>query len=262
MNSLSMLFEISDKNQSIAFSVIVFVFIGLIILSIVIQNKFRKTTTHYSTKTSTSNKTGAEVARLILKENNITDVEIVKSRETKRGYIDNFNPTNKVITLSASVYDSTSLTAIAIASHEVGHAIQYNKGTGLIKLRTKMVMPVMIVSRIGSAIFQLGFSVFFFSMIFGTTMDFNTLFWFLIPGLIISGATLLFNLVTLPVEYDASKRAKQNLLNLNIISDKNDEEYEGVNKILSLAAKTYFVALLSTLTTFLMYILMILGSRR
>jgi len=171
MNQLTILFGLSETLESQIYILLIVIFIALIIFSFAIQSKFKKTTTYYSAKASTSNKTGAEVARMILKENGITDVQVVKSGNTNRGFIDNFNPMNKVVTLSSSIYDSTSLTAIAIASHEVGHAIQYNKGTVLIKIRTRMVKPVAIVSQIGSFIFQIGFSIFFFALLIGSSFN-------------------------------------------------------------------------------------------
>ncbi len=233
--------------------------IVLMIVGVVVQNKFNKTAVKYSAIPTKNGKTAAEVARLILEEHNIEGIVIARGKSVQ--FSDNFNPQNKTVTLSQSVYDSTSIAAIAIAAHEVGHVIQYSKQTTLIKIRTTLVKPVMITQQIGAMIFQMGFMFALFGLIFvGTTAPF-WIWSILIAGAVMAGASFIFSLVTLPVEYDASKRAKENLVKLGIISEKNDEEYKGAEKVLSAAAKTYLVGFLSALTSLLFYIFLIIAAR-
>ena len=235
--------------------IILLVLIFLMGLSFGVQSAFRKTSTKYAAINSKSHKTGSEVARMILNKHGIIDVQIIKGN-TKE-YADNFNPQTKIVTLSNSVYDSTSISAIAIAAHEVGHAIQYAKQGFLIKARTALVGPVMVVQRIGSIIFQVGMLIAIFT--FGS----NPLVSLAIigAGVVMFGFSSLFNLVTLPIEFDASKKGKQNLLDLGIISEKDSEEYEGVSKVLNKAAMTYVVGFLVSFAMFLYFLLIILSRR-
>ncbi len=237
--------------------IILGVFLFLMILGIVVSSRFRKTVVKYSAIPSKNNQTAAEVAKKILEENNISGINII--RGDSHEFNDNFNPQTKTVTLSKSVYDSTSIAAIAIAAHEVGHVIQYAQQTKLIKARTALVKPVMVTQQIGAMIMQIGFLFLLFAMVSGGSMWYALI---LVAGLIVSSASFIFSLVTLPVEYDASRRAKQNLIDLGIIKDKEDQDYKGADKVLSAAAKTYLVGFLSSLTSLLFYILMIFLSTR
>ncbi len=227
-------------------------FLFLMILGAVVSSKFKKTVVKYSAVPSKNNETAAQVAKRILEENNISGVNII--RGASHDFSDNYNPQTNTITLSKSVYDSTSIAAISIAAHEVGHVIQYSRQTKLIKVRTSLIKPVMITQQVGGAIMQIGFIFLLFAMATGGSLWFGM---FLVAGLLVSSASFIFSLVTLPVEYDASKRAKANLVALGVIKNKEDEEYKGADKVLSAAAKTYVVGFLSSLTSLLFYILMI-----
>ncbi len=235
--------------------IILLVLIFLMGLSFGVQSAFRKTSSRFAAVDSKSNKTGAQVARMILDKHGINDVQVV--RGNTREYADNFNPQTKVVTLSSSVYDSSSIAAIAIASHEVGHAIQYSKQGFLIKARTALVGPVMIVQQIGSAILQIGMLIAIFT--FGSAPLASLAI--IGAGAVMFGFSSLFNLVTLPIEFDASKKGKQNLLDLGIISEKDSDEYEGVSKVLNKAAMTYVVGFLVSFTMFTYFLLIILSRR-
>ena len=154
------------------------------------------------------------------------------------------------------VYNSSSVSAMAIAAHECGHAIQWHKKSVLIRVRDAMVAPVGVATKIGQAMFSMFLLVI---LIFSTG---GVFIWFTLAGLILYMATGLFQLVTLPVEFDASRRAKNELTELGYLSTEND--IKGTKGVLNAAAMTYVVAFLMTATILLMFIvrfLMILRSR-
>jgi Zn-dependent membrane protease YugP len=177
---------------------------------------------------ATSNITGAEAAREILQAAQIGDVEVVEIND----YLgDHYDPTNKRLCLSTNVYNTPSVAALGIAAHETGHAIQHAKAYGPLKLRMKIVPLTMVVSRILPFVIIGGF-------IFHMT------------GLITLGIycyliLLAFQLITLPVEFDASRRAKIILQQMGIVQP--GQEVAGVNNVLNAAALTYVAAFIATL---------------
>jgi len=158
---------------------------------------------------------------------------------------DHFSPKEKVIRLSDSVYDSTSVAAAGVAAHECGHAMQYASGYGAIKLRNAIIP----ISRIGS-----GLSVPL--ILIGFVFNFESL---ITVGILFFGAAVLFQLITLPVEFNASRRATNTLVEAGIIGD---DEVRPVKKVLSAAAMTYVAALAVSLAQFLRLILLFSGGRR
>ena len=191
---------------------------------------------------ASSNITGAECAREILQAAQIQDVDVV---ETNDFLGDHYDPTSKKLCLSSNVFRTPSVAALGIAAHETGHAIQHAKAYAPLKMRMAIVPVTMIASQ------MLPFVIF------------GGLF-FRISGLITLGIycyliLLVFQLVTLPVEFDASRRAKIILREMGII--QQGQEAAGVNKVLNAAALTYVAAFIAALGN-LLWLLSIRGDRR
>jgi Zn-dependent membrane protease YugP len=174
----------------------------------------------------------------------------VTIRETNGTLTDNYDPSTKTLNLSSGVYRSPSVAAAGVAAHESGHAIQDLEGYSPLKIRSLMVPSVKIGSWLGPIIFMIGL---FMSSATGTTIA-----WI---GLALFTATAVFSLVTLPVEIDASNRAKAWLAGSGVIYSS---EIEGVHKVLDAAAWTYVAAAIQALTTVLYYLFLLSGrsSRR
>ena len=195
-----------------------------------VKSNFRK----YSAMRSVRGITGAQVAAELLREAGIRDVTI----ERHKGYLsDHYNPLSKTLSLSDEVYNSTSVAAIGIASHEAGHALQHAQNYKPLWLRSMLVPTANIGSKLGYGAMLLGL--------------------FIHPSLVLVGAVLfsavlLFQLVTLPVEFNATNRAKALVSGREIIHPR---EREGIDKVLNAAALTYVAAVVSTLLT-LLYFLM------
>jgi len=196
----------------------------------------------YSQVRSRTGYTAAQAADIMLRNAGIQNVEIVPVQ----GHLsDHYDPTNKRLALSENVYNSTSVAALGIACHEAGHAIQ--DATGYVGLRATSLL--FKPAAIGS---QLGMIVIFLGLVLG----FKGL---ALVGLIAFGAFLAFQLVTLPVEFDATARAKREIINAGIIYP---DEREGVDRVLNAAALTYVAAAFTTILYFLYYGSMILGGSR
>jgi len=206
------------------------------------QIKVKSTYNKYSQVRSYTGATGAQVARHILDDNGLQDVGIQQVGGMLSDYYD---PRTKVLNLSQGVFQSNSIAAAGVAAHESGHAIQDRAGYGPMKIRSLMVPSVQLGSWLGPIIF-----------IIGLLLQAPTLEWI---GLILFAATALFALVTLPVELDASKRAKQSLVSSGVLLET---EIPGVNAVLSAAALTYVAAALQSISTLLYYLLLIFGGRR
>lgn len=197
-----------------------------------VQGNFRK---GLKIKAS-SGMTGLEVARRILDSEGLSDVRIELSR---RGALsDHYDPTARVIRLSEPVYRGSSIASLAVAAHEVGHAIQHANRYSMLVLRHKLVP----VANIGSQLAP-------FLLIGGFLLQWGNLIGI---GIILFSAAVLFQLVTLPVEFDASKRARNKLLQLGLITN---QEERGVGKVLNAAALTYVASTLIALLELIKYIL-------
>lgn len=192
------------------------------IIAMIAQAKVSSTFNKYSKVTNVRGITGADVAQKILNLYGIYDVKIER---VSGNLTDHFDPRTKVIRLSDNVYSSTSVAALGVAAHETGHAIQHNKGYLPIKLRNT-VLPV---ANIGS-------SLAFPLVILGIIFSYPTLVNF---GIILFSAVVVFQIVTLPVEFNASRRAVSIMESQYILSD---EELGGAKKVLSAAAMTYVAA--------------------
>lgn len=199
-------------------------FFASLIISFSVKYNFKK----YSKEQSSSNISGAEAAYKILRSQNINDVTIVAIDGT---LTDNYNPTKKTLNLSKEVFYGRSVSAIAVASHECGHAIQHAQNYPLMNLR-KTIVPLTNISSYLS----------YFSIMIGIILERSGLITF---GAILFSVIVLFNLVTLPVEIDASKRALTLTTELNLFT--TDQEYKNGKKVLTAAGLTYFIALVSAI---------------
>ena len=186
---------------------------------------------------ATSNITGAEAAREILAAAKINDVQVV---ETNDFLGDHYDPTSKRLCLSTNVYSTPSVAALGIAAHETGHAIQHAAAYAPLKLRMAIVPVTAFASNILWFVFIAGF---FFHM---TGLIKIALLCFLVM--------IVFQLITLPVEFDASRRAKIILQQMGMV--QAGQEMTGVNKVLNAAALTYVAALVATIGQFLYYFLL------
>ncbi|MCB0132936.1 MAG: zinc metallopeptidase, partial [Caldilineaceae bacterium] len=190
----------------------------------------------YSKVRSATGINGAQAARRILDANGLQNVTV----ERVNGFLsDHYDPRSKTLRLSPQVYETPSLAAVGVAAHEAGHAIQDKDGYAPLRLRSAMVPTVQFGSWLGPIIFMIGL---FMSAAVG-----NSIAWL---GLAIFGATAVFAVVTLPVEFDASKRAKQLLVSQGILAP---QEMQGVNSVLDAAALTYVAAALQAILQVLYY---------
>lgn len=212
------------------------------IISVIAQIKVSSTFDKYSKMTTARGLSGYGAARRILDANGLSHVKI----EQVRGNLtDHYDPRANVIRLSESVYHATSPAAIGVAAHEAGHAIQYAKNYFPISLRAKMIK----VTNIGS---MLAMPIFFIGLIL-TYPPLTTI------GILLYSLVTIFQLVTLPVEFDASSRAMGSLSSMNIL---NGDELTASKKVLSAAAMTYVAALLTSVLTLLRLILLSNNRRR
>lgn len=211
------------------------------IISLIAQWRVNSAFSKYSRVASMSGTTGAQAARMILQSNGINDVSV---QRISGKLTDHYNPSTKVLNLSESVYGSTSVAAIGVAAHECGHAIQHARGYFPLSLRTALVP----VANIGS---QLSW-VF---IIVGAILSFNQTL--ITIGIIMFSAAVLFQLVTLPVEFNASARALEQLESNGILYR---DEVSQTRKVLSAAALTY-VAAAATAILQLLRLIILFGGR-
>ncbi|MDD3392148.1 MAG: zinc metallopeptidase [Bacilli bacterium] len=214
------------------------ILLGIIGFVIVLyaQSKVSKAFRNYRKVKINSDLTGFEVARQILDANGLSNVHIV---EIKGELTDHYDPTRKVLRLSKDIFHGTSIASTAVAAHEVGHAIQDKEGYIYMKIRAALVPVVNFVS-------YAGYFVLFISIFFGAMAYFKI-------GIIIVLATIIFQLITLPVEFDASKRANEQLKKLRLIEIYEEKH---IKDMLSAAAFTYVASLVSSLLSLLRLILM------
>jgi Zn-dependent membrane protease YugP len=196
----------------------------------------------YSRVRSRTGYTAAQAADIMLHQAGINNVEIVPVQ----GHLsDHYDPVNKRLALSENVYNSTSVAALGIACHEAGHAIQDATGYAGLRATSMLFKPASIGSQFG-----------LIAIVLGIVLGFKFL---AIGGLVVFGAFLAFQLVTLPVEFDATARAKREIINAGIIYP---DEREGVDRVLNAAALTYVAAAFTTILYFLYYGSMVLGGSR
>jgi hypothetical protein len=206
------------------------------------QLKVKGAINKYSKIRTIAGFTGAQVARKMLDSNGMSDVRI---EETNGILTDHYDPRSNTLRLSSNNFRGISIAAAGIAAHEAGHAIQDELNYAPLKIRAFMVPSVQIGSWLGPIIF-----------IGGLLINWINLAWL---GVAIFGVTAVFSLVTLPVEFNASNRAKAWLSTSGVIYQ---QENEGIKKVLDAAALTYVAAAIQAITTLLYYVFLLTGSRR
>jgi Zn-dependent membrane protease YugP len=216
-------------------------FVGIsLIVSMILKSKFSK----YSKIPLANGMSGKEVAEKMLRENGIYDVEVTASQ----GFLsDHYNPANKTVNLSPEVYQGRSISAAAVAAHECGHAVQHATAYSWLMMRSRLVPIVQVTSNLVNIILLVGVIL---AASGNTTL--------LLVGIGLMAVTVLFTLITLPVEFDASNRALEWLNRTNIT---NGTEYPKAKDALKWAAMTYVVAALAAVVTLVQYIMIYLGSR-
>ena len=213
-----------------------------LLLGLYAQAKVKGSFNKYSKVRTSNGMTGAEVARQVLDANGLQNVTI---NQVRGNLSDHYDPRKKTLNLSQSVYGTPSVAAAGVAAHEAGHAIQDAKHYGPLKLRAFMVPTVQLGSWLGPIVFMVG-------LLFNSEN-------LAAIGLIAFAATALFAIVTIPVELDASKRAKTILSSSGILYSG---EMAGVNAVLDAAALTYVAGAVQALSTLLYYLMLFSGSRR
>lgn len=208
------------------YSLDVILMLIIIVLPLYANIKINSTYSKYSKKQNSGKLTGKEVAEKILEMNELSNVKVGRINGS---LTDHYDPRNKTISLSDGIYNSDSISACAVAAHEVGHAIQDKERYSMLVFRSKLVPVVNFTSRLSSI---LVFSGFIFD-----------LFNFITIGAILLTVGLFFQLITLPVEFDASKRAKEELQKCGLI-EKQDTK--GATKVLKAAAFTYVSGFLAS----------------
>ena len=216
-------------------------FAVIMLLPLYAQMKVSSTYRKFSEVSSQRGMTGAQVARMILDHHGLTDVRVVP---TQGVLSDHYNPATKTVALSESNYYESSLAGIAVAAHEVGHAIQHKEAYSFLTLRAKLVPVANISSNMSWLFVMIG--------IFASSSG------FLLMGIVLLLAGVLFQVVTLPVEFDASKRAMNEVVSLGIIG--NNEE-TGARKVLNAAALTYVAATAVAVLELLRLVLIYTGMR-
>lgn len=216
------------------------VFLGIII-TLVAQIFVSSSYSKYKKVKNKNGLTGFEVARKILDENGLQNIHIV---EIKGNLTDHYDPSRKVVRLSTEIFNGTSIASTSVAAHECGHAIQDKDNYNFMRIRGKLVPIVNLSSK-------LGYLAVFIGIIF-------SLFDLAIFGIILLLAMLLFELITLPVEFDASNRAAKQIENLNLLEEKEKDQSK---TMLRAAAFTYVAALVTTLLEILRLFLLATNRR-
>ena len=210
-----------------------------------LKGKFKK----YAQIQLGSGLSGREIAELMLRDNGINDVKVIS---VEGQLTDHYNPANKTVNLSQEVYNGRSAAAAAVASHECGHAVQHATAYSMLEFRSAMVPIQNISAKVINMIFM---AMFFGAFLLPSVIPFDTAILIIIACY---SVFTLFAFVTLPVEYDASKRALAWIADRNIV---NPEEHAMAKDALNAAASTYLVAALGALATLLYYVMLFLGSR-
>ena len=216
-------------------------FVGIsLIVSMILKGKFSK----YSKIPLANGLSGKQIAEKMLRENGIYDVQVSSSQ----GFLsDHYNPMNKTVNLSPEVYNGTSISAAAVAAHECGHAVQHATSYNWLMMRSRLVPVVQLTSNLVNIV-----------LLIGVVMAASGSTTLLLVGIAMMAITVLFTLITLPVEFDASKRALAWLETTNVT---NNAEYPKAKDALKWAAMTYVVAALAPVVTVIQYIMIYLGNR-
>jgi hypothetical protein len=202
-----------------------------LVASIMVKSKFNK----YAKVSTRTGMSGAEAAEAVMRAGGVYDVKI----ERVSGFMsDHYDPTHKVLRLSPDVYDGRTISAVGVGAHEAGHAIQHKAKYSMLMARTAMVPIASIGSNLSWIILIAGFMLNALNLIY--------------VGIFLFAGVVIFQLVTLPVEFDASARAKKLLWDTGVISAR--DEREGVAAVLNAAAMTYVAAAMSAVLTLIYYL--------
>lgn len=212
------------------------------IISLIAQFKVKSTFAKYSKMNSARHLTGAQAAESVLRAHGVYNVSIER---VSGNLTDHFDPKANVIRLSDSVYGSTSVAAIGVAAHEAGHAVQYAEKYAPITIRNKLV-PIV----------NFGSSVSWFALLLGIILSFD---WLVFVGIGLFSFATLFQLITLPVELNASNRAMNTIRGQMLLAD--EDETKGARKVLTAAAMTYIAAVVMSIAQ-LLRLLALFGRRR
>ncbi len=225
------------------------IIIGFGIISFAVSSRLKSKFRKYSRIPLNKNLSGAEIAQLMLADNNIYDVQVTS---VPGSLTDHYNPANKTVNLSEEVYHGRNAAAAAVAAHECGHAVQHATAYGMLQFRTALVPIQNASAKILNIIMMV--------MLFGGFFLFSAFPFELVLLTIIGayGVMTLFSFITLPVEFDASKRALAWVEQRNIV---NSGEYGMAKDALKWAALTYVVAAIGSLVTLLYYVSLFLGNR-
>ena len=220
------------------YGLVIIAFLITLVADIYLRTRYSK----YKKVKVKSGMTGAEVAREILKDNGLDNIYVVETR----GYLtDHYDPRAKVVRLSTDIYNGDSIASVSVAAHECGHAVQDKEGYFFLRFRSFLVPIVNFSSKFGYLAVLIG-------LIFGAM----NLAW---VGIFLLVAILLFQLITLPVEFNASKRGKMFLSKLNVV---DNSERSMASSMLMAAAMTYVASLVSTLLDLLRLVLVVMSNDR
>ncbi|MFV0346545.1 MAG: zinc metallopeptidase [Bacteroidales bacterium] len=225
-----------------------FIIAGIVfaIISSIVQQRLQSKFKKYSMIPLSNRMTGADVAKKMLSDNGITDVQVIS---TPGQLTDHYDPRQKTVNLSESVYGRCNVSAAAVAAHECGHAVQHAQGYKWVIMRSNMVPLVNISSKL--------FNILVIAGIFVLSIFENPIVLWI--GVAAYGVTTMFSVVTLPVEYDASNRALRWLEQSRLLSS---QEHAMGADALKWAARTYLVAALASIVTLMLLVLRLLGRRR
>ena len=218
------------------------------------NRKVNTTFARYDKVYNASGMTGYDAAVRLMRANGVRDISVGK---VKGRLSDHYDPGRNVVNLSESTYGNNSVAAVAVAAHEMGHVMQNKRGYLFYKIRTALVPVVNFGSRLAMPLVLVGLIIDLAASATGASVG----FYIALVGVILYGASFLFTLVTLPVELNASRRAKKMLVAEGILTD---DELPGASKVLSAAALTYLASLLTSLIyflRFLVYVLTLFGRR-
>ncbi|OIQ30011.1 MAG: hypothetical protein BM564_04380 [Bacteroidetes bacterium MedPE-SWsnd-G2] len=226
-----------------------YLLIGAIALvSWLVSNKLKQKFKTYSKIHLRNGMSGAEIAEKMLADNGIRDVKVISTRGQ---LTDHYNPRNKTVNLSESVYSQRNAAAAAVAAHECGHAVQHAQAYSWLTMRSQLVPVVSVTSGMSQWLVIGG-------LILGAASETGIGYYVAIAGLVMMAIATLFSFITLPVEYDASNRALAWLKGKNMVSQ---QEYAGAEDALKWAARTYLVSALGALASLLYWGMQVLGNR-
>ena len=231
-----------------------YLFLGAMLFCLLLSGyasaKVQRTYAKYGKVPNRSGMTGYETAKRLLSAGNAQNIAVGR---VAGQLTDHYHPTKGIVNLSESTYNSASVASVAVAAHEVGHVMQNKNGYLFYRIRTAIVPVVNFGSRLAMPLILIGIMIGASSL---ATQNSDMGYYIAMLGVILYGFSFLFTLVTLPVELNASRRAKEMLVDQNILAQ---DEIPGAKAVLSAAALTYLASMLTSLVYFLRFLLMVLS---